>query len=156
MRGGSLGAAGLLTAMAPWPVRAAQPRTPDLIVVNANVYTVDDSMPQAQAFAIKDGRFMAVGTNADIKALAGTATQTVDAQGMTVIPGFIDCHNHAPGTRLLNDVIVGNPYEVEFVTIDGIVDKLKKDNSLTTPKSRMAASSMCMISTRSRSTIRLW
>ena len=134
MRGGScLGAAGLLTAVAPWPVRAAGSGSPDVIVINANVYTVDDSMPQAQAFAIKDGRFMAVGTTADIRALAGSQTQSLDAQGMTVIPGFIDCHNHAPGTRLLNDVIVGNPYEVEFVTIDSIIDKLKARASTTPP-----------------------
>jgi len=134
MRGGScLGAAGLLTAVAPWPVRAAGSGSPDVIVINANVYTVDDSMPQAQAFAIKDGRFMVVGTTADIKALAGSQTQSLDAQGMTVFPGFIDCHNHAPGTRLLNDVIVGNPYEVEFVTIDGIIDKLKARASTTPP-----------------------
>jgi predicted amidohydrolase YtcJ len=38
---------------------------------------------------------------------------------------FIDCHNHAPGTTLMYDVLVGNPYEVEFVTIDSIVDKLR-------------------------------
>jgi predicted amidohydrolase YtcJ len=131
VRGGSLGAIGLLGGMT--PVRAAEPGTPDLIVINANVYTVDDRMPQAQAFAVKDGRFMAVGTTADIKALAGSQTQTLDAQGMTVIPGFIDCHNHAPGTRLLNDVIVGNPYEVEFVTIDGVVDKLRQRAKSTPP-----------------------
>jgi hypothetical protein len=82
MRGGScLGAAGLLTAVAPWPVRAAGSGSPDVIVINANVYTVDDSMPQAQAFAIKDGRFMAVGTTADIRALAGSQTQSLDATG---------------------------------------------------------------------------
>jgi predicted amidohydrolase YtcJ len=52
---------------------------------------------------------------------------------MTAIPGFIDCHNHAPGTRLLNDVIVGNPYEVEFVTIDGLIDKLKARANTTPP-----------------------
>jgi predicted amidohydrolase YtcJ len=133
MQIGGLGAAGLLTGVAPWPVRAAQRGAPDQIVVNANIYTVDDGMPRAQAFAVKDGRFIAVGATEDMKALAGSETQLVDAQGATVIPGFIDCHNHAPGTRLLNDVIVGNPYEVEFVTIDGIVDKLKARASTTPP-----------------------
>ena len=134
MRGGScLGAAGLLTAVAPWPVRAAGSGSPDVIVINANVYTVDDSMPQAQAFAIKDGRFMAVGTNRRHQSSGGEPDAMLDAQGMTVIPGFIDCHNHAPGTRLLNDVIVGNPYEVEFVTIDSIIDKLKARASTTPP-----------------------
>ena len=60
-----------------------------------------------------------------MKSFIGKSTQTYDAKGMTVVPGFIDCHNHAPGNTLLYDVIVGNPYVVEFVTIDSIVDKLK-------------------------------
>jgi predicted amidohydrolase YtcJ len=44
---------------------------------------------------------------------------------MTVVPGFIDCHNHAGGETLLYDVLVGNPFEVEFVSILSIVGKLK-------------------------------
>jgi predicted amidohydrolase YtcJ len=52
---------------------------------------------------------------------------------MTVVPGFIDCHNHAPGTTLLYEVLVGNPYEVEFVTIDSIVDKLRAKAKDTAP-----------------------
>src|SRR5260370_4345421 len=68
---------------------------PDLIVVNAKVYTVDAAMPRAEAFAVKAGRFLAVGSSADMKALAGKSTQTYDAKGMTVVPGFCDCHNHA-------------------------------------------------------------
>jgi predicted amidohydrolase YtcJ len=44
---------------------------------------------------------------------------------MTVVPGFIDCHNHAPGNTLLYEVIVGNPFEVEYVTIKSIVEKLR-------------------------------
>src|SRR6185312_8519412 len=48
---------------------------------------------------------------------------------------FIDCHNHAPGTTLLYDVLVGNPYEVEFVTIDSIVEKLRERAQKTRPGS---------------------
>ena len=112
---------------------ATAPRVPDTILINAKVYTVDDRMPQAQAFAIKNGRFMAVGSTAAIKALASHDTQVVDAHGMTVLPGFIDCHNHAPGTQLMTEVIVGNPYDVELVTIDSIVDKLKARAQKTPP-----------------------
>ena len=71
----------------------------DLVVFNARVFTVDVAAPRAEAFAVKGGRFLAVGTTADIKALAGKSTQTYDAKGMTIVPGFTDCHNHAPGTR---------------------------------------------------------
>jgi predicted amidohydrolase YtcJ len=104
----------------------------DVVVFNARVYTVDARMPKAQAFAIKNGRFLAVGTNSDIKGLIGKKTRSYDAKGMTIVPGFIDCHNHAPGASLLYDVLVGNPYEVEFVTIQSIVDKLKA-RALQTP-----------------------
>ena len=103
----------------------AQGLAPDFVVVNARVWTVDAARPRAEAFAVARSRFLAVGSNEDIRALASGRTPVLDAQGATVVPGFIDCHNHASGERLLYDVLVGNPYEVEFVTIDNIVDKLK-------------------------------
>ena len=62
----------------------------------------------------------------DIRNLAGKNTQTFDAKGMTVVPGFIDCHNHAGGETLLNEVLVGNPFEVEFVSIRSIIGKLRE------------------------------
>ena len=96
----------------------------DLIVRNANVYTVDARLPRAEALAIRGSRFLAVGTNAQIAALAGKGAQVFDAQGMTVVPGFIDCHVHPVGEVLLYEVSVGNPFDVEFVTIASILDKL--------------------------------
>jgi len=97
----------------------------DLVVFNAKVYTVDSRAPKAEAFAVNGGRFVAVGSTEEIKALIGKGTQTLDARQMTVVPGFIDCHNHAPGNVLLYEVLVGNPYVVEFVTIASIVNKLR-------------------------------
>jgi len=105
----------------------------DLVVLNAKVHTVDPPMPFANAVAVKAGRFVAVGTNEEVKAFSGKRTQTIDARQMTVVPGFIDCHNHATGYRLLYDVIVGNPYEVEFVTIASIVEKLRARAQQTPP-----------------------
>jgi predicted amidohydrolase YtcJ len=96
----------------------------DLIVRNANVHTVDARFARAEAFAIRGSRFIAVGSNAEIAALASKDAQVFDAQGMTIVPGFIDCHNHPIGETLLYEVIVGNPFDVEFVTIDSIVEKL--------------------------------
>jgi len=106
---------------------------PDLIVVNARVYTMDPTMPRAGAFAVKAGRFVAVGKSADIRGLAAKRTQAIDAKQMTIVPGFIDCHNHAGGTTLLYEVLVGNPFEVEFVTIASIVDKLRAKAATTSP-----------------------
>lgn len=105
----------------------------DLIVRNANVYTVDARMPRAEAFAIRGGRFIAVGTNAEIAALASKGAQVFDAQGMTIVPGFIDAHNHPVGEMLLYEVAVGNPFDVEFVTIASILDKLTAKARQTPP-----------------------
>ncbi len=106
----------------------------DLVVFNAKVYTMDRT-PRAEALAVKGGRFVAVGRTADIKGLIAKGTQTIDARQMTIVPGFTDCHNHAPGTTLLYEVLVGNPFEVEFVTIRSIVDKLR-DRARETPAGR--------------------
>lgn len=104
---------------------AVSSQYPDQIVINANIYTVDSRLPQAEAFAISADKFSAVGATADIRALAGPNTEIVDADGMTILPGFIDCHVHARGETLLYEVLVGNPFEVEFVSIESIVDKLR-------------------------------
>jgi predicted amidohydrolase YtcJ len=70
-----------------------------------------------------------------MKSLIGKRTQALDARWMTIVPGFIDAHNHAPGATLLYEVLVGNPYEVEFVTIASIVDKLREKARVTAPGS---------------------
>ena len=110
-----------------------RPQDADLVVFNAKVYTVDSRSPKAEAFAVKAGRFSAVGGNAEIRALIGKGTQTFDARQMTVVPGFIDCHNHAPGNVLLYEVLVGNPFVVEFVTISSIIEKLRAKAAKTPP-----------------------
>lgn len=71
---------------------------PDMIVVNADIYTVDADTPRAEALAVKDGRFIAVGSTEEIQALGDDQTQIIDAQGATVVPGFIDAHSHISGT----------------------------------------------------------
>ena len=131
MVGGTLGS----LAGGPWlrSAAAADTQEADLVVLNAKVYTVDTQVPKAEAFAIKGGRFTAVGTTTDIRGLISKATRTYDARRMTIVPGFIDCHNHAPGNTLLYEVIVGNPYIVEFMTISSIVDKLRARARQTAP-----------------------
>ncbi len=127
------------TFSSPWvnrtvaAVAGVKASSADLVVINAKVYTVDSRAPKAEAFAVKNGRFIAVGTNNEIKGLVGKGTRTVDAKRMTVVPGFTDCHNHAGGEVLLYQVLVGNPFEVEFVTIAGIVDKLRAKARQTPP-----------------------
>lgn len=66
---------------------------PDLILVNAKVTTLDRENPQAQAIAIRDGRFLAVGSEQEVRAAAPDATM-IDAGGRRIIPGLIDSHTH--------------------------------------------------------------
>ncbi len=112
---------------------SAEGLDPDLAVINARIYTIDSRKPRVEAFAVKDGRFAVVGTTDEVKALIGKSTQTFDAKQMTIVPGFTDCHNHAPGNTLLYEVLVGNPFEVEFVTIASIVEKLRARARETPP-----------------------
>ncbi len=65
----------------------------DLIIVNALVTTLDRDNPRAQAVAIRDGRFLAVGSEAEIRAAAPEA-RVIDAGGRRLIPGLIDSHMH--------------------------------------------------------------
>ncbi len=84
------------------PVR---PLAPDVILFNATVHTMDPDYPAATAIAVKDGRFVAVGDDAEIRALAGSDTDVEDLEGATVIPGLIDAHNHLLATgRVLGQV----------------------------------------------------
>lgn len=106
---------------------------PDLVVINAKVYTMAAGLPRAEAFAVSGGRIVAVGSSAQVRSLAGKGTQVRDAKGMTIVPGFIDTHNHPVGTRLLYEVLVANPFEVEFVSIDSIVAKLREKARTTPP-----------------------
>jgi predicted amidohydrolase YtcJ len=114
-----------VTGLAIRPWHWLTPPDADFVVFNARVYTMDPAGARAEAFAVKADRIVAVGSNKDIRALISRRTESYDAGGMTIVPGFVDCHNHAGGTTLLYEVLVGNPFEVEFVTIDSIVQKLR-------------------------------
>ena len=73
----------------------------DAIFTNGRVYTVDDEQPWAEAFAVRDGRFMAVGSNDEIIALAGPNTQRTILGGKFVTPGFIDTHFHSVAASII-------------------------------------------------------
>ncbi len=88
-----IGLAGERPLLSP-TIWAKSSRGADLILVNGRVYTVDDTLPTAQAFAVKNGLFIAVGSNDEITDLAAADTVIIDADGMTVTPGFIDAHSH--------------------------------------------------------------
>ena len=68
--------------------------TPDLILINADIRTMDLACPRAGAIAMVAGRILRLGTSADIRAMAGPQTQVIDAGGRLVLPGFQDAHVH--------------------------------------------------------------
>ncbi|WP_338791851.1 amidohydrolase [Bernardetia sp. MNP-M8] len=100
----------------------------DLIVYNAQVYTVDQTTPKAQAFAVKDGKFIEVGTNEEIQNKF-ESTEKVDAQGKTILPGLIDahCHFYNLGMKLQQVDLVGTTSYQEV--LDRIVAFQKEKNA---------------------------
>jgi len=69
-------------------------RAPDTLFYNGNIVTMAAAQPRAAALAVADGQILAVGDNADVRALAGPTTEQIDLEGRTVLPGFIDSHAH--------------------------------------------------------------
>src|SRR4029077_8287817 len=65
-----------------------------LILYNGNITTLDRSHPTATAVAIRDGKFVGVGRDADVMSLAGSGTRVIDLKGRRVLPGLIDNHLH--------------------------------------------------------------
>ena len=77
---------------------AAESGTPaDLIAYNGHIVTLDPQSSEAQALAVRDGRIVAVGTDAEVLALAGPDTEQIDLAGQTVVPGLADNHFHGIG-----------------------------------------------------------
>jgi predicted amidohydrolase YtcJ len=83
---------------------------PDLIVVNARIYTVDNAHPMASALAVRGGRIVFVGSDAEARTLATARTRVLDVKGRTVIPGMVDAHAHLSGlaAALRNVLLAGS------------------------------------------------
>ena len=114
---------------------AEEPEKPaDLVVVNAKVLTVDPDQPTAEAFAVRDGRFVAVGTDQAIRSMIVEETEIIDAEKKTVVPGFNDAHLH-PRAQYPEDSPLASvnlrPSEVK--TIDELVAALKRKAEKTPP-----------------------
>ena len=101
----------------------------DLVITNAKVWTVDKSLPEAQAVAILADRIVAVGSNAEIGAWRGPHTQAIDAAGKLLLPGFNDAHVHfvSGGLQLDNVQLKDVTSPEEFARRIG-------DRAKTTPK----------------------
>ena len=79
--------------------------SPELIVINADIRTADPIRMRASAFAIEAGKFIAVGTNEEISKLIEPNTRVLDAEGKSVLPGFIDSHTHlSSGAKIVTGI----------------------------------------------------
>ena len=66
----------------------------DVIYAGGDIITMNDAQPIVEAIAIRDGKIVAVGTKANIDKYVGGSTKTVNLDGKTLLPGFIDAHGH--------------------------------------------------------------
>ena len=83
-----------LLLLLPLPLAA---QTADLVLRHATIYTVDAVRPTAQAVAVKDGKILFVGSDAEVGKFVGPATRSLDLAGRFVYPGFVDAHAHFTG-----------------------------------------------------------
>src|SRR5687767_6422493 len=96
----------------------AQQQAADLVLTNGRIYTVDVTRPLASSIAVRAGRIVFVGSDAEARALTGSNTRVVDLAGKTVVPGLIDAHAHllGLGTSLRRVNLVGATSYQEVVS----------------------------------------
>jgi len=98
---------------------------PELIVFNADIRTVDQNQNRAEAFAIKGGRFVAVGNNEEVLDLKGATTESINANGATIVPGFIDSHTHlSSGSKIVTGINLTGVRE-KSVWLEMIAERVK-------------------------------
>jgi predicted amidohydrolase YtcJ len=95
------------------------PLSPDLVMFNGNIITVDGNFSIAEAVAVKGGKIIGVGSNTDIKKLTGENTSVMDLNGATVLPGINDAHCHLNGFGLERPPM---QLELGYPTIKSIAD----------------------------------
>ncbi len=93
----------------------------DLVLKNANVYTMDQAMNRATGIAIKQQKIVFVGDEEDLEEYIGESTKVVDVNGKMVLPGFIDAHAHPIMTSFLSHSAMFNM----DMKVEDVLDKLK-------------------------------
>ena len=91
------------------PASTARDSAPDVLYVNARIWTGDSTYPSAQALAVRGDRLVSVGSDAVVRALRGPKTRVVDLAGQRVVPGFIDAHWHLPTQARADLTDAGSP-----------------------------------------------
>ena len=102
----------------------AQPASPDVVIVNARVYTGHSIRPWAEALSIRGNRILEVGTSDAIRKQAGPATRVIDAGGKLVIPGINDAHAHVGGGPEYTP-LGGPPAFEQDPSLDEVIERIK-------------------------------
>ncbi len=95
----------------------------DLIITHADIHTMDDTLPKAQAIAVRDGRIMAVGTNEEIERMTDACTRRIHAQGRMMLPGLQDTHVHF---QLSSADLYHNAALYDATSIDELLDIIRE------------------------------
>ncbi|HKR10876.1 MAG TPA: amidohydrolase [Pyrinomonadaceae bacterium] len=109
-------------------VREQQRQAADLILHNGVIWTVDEQKPTVQAVAVRDGKFVVVGANAEALKLRGPSTRVIDLRGRFVVPGFNDNHVHfASAAQFLEFNIMRAATQDQFVArVKDVISRLPK------------------------------
>ncbi|MFJ9431897.1 amidohydrolase [Streptomyces sp. NPDC101490] len=111
---------------------------PDTVFVNATVITVDPARPRAEALAVTAGRITAVGTEAEVRALAGPLTETVDLAGRTVLPGFVEAHGHPTVAMTIDGPDVVDIRPMTCPTAESVVATIRETVAAAEPGEPLA------------------
>jgi predicted amidohydrolase YtcJ len=132
-------AGGIIALALSWGVSSVSAQPAEVVVRNANVLTVDAASSRATAFAVAEGKLLAVGSDDDVKRHIGQKTRVVDLHGKTVTPGFIDAHCH-PTPMYAEDRLWASVDLFSTKRMDDVVAALKK-KATRTPKGQTVVGS---------------
>jgi predicted amidohydrolase YtcJ len=107
----------------------------ELLLINGRVLTMDVHDSVAQAVAVRDGKIVAVGTNAEVEPLAGASSQVIDLDGRTAMPGLTDGHIHlaSDSSRSVESVECRDLYDPSIDSVEALVTRMGQWAASTPP-----------------------
>jgi predicted amidohydrolase YtcJ len=110
---------------------AAIAQTADTVYTNGKIYTVNEAEPWAEAVAIKDSKFLVVGSNTKVNAVTGDGTKVIDLKGQFVMPGFHDTHVHIEQAYIadkLGDALLSFPVGASIEKMQELLKEYAEKN----------------------------
>lgn len=110
--------------------------TPDLVLINGKIITLDNKTTIAEALAVYEGKILLVGSSREINQLVDAKTPCIDLKGKSVLPGFIDAHTHVDLVGIMTSELVVDCHIPPLGSVSDILDKIR-ERTLTTPKGEL-------------------